>query len=124
MRTLFIIPLVLMSLVSFPSWGYEIKGSYFCNYKFFEDGSLGQSLIEVSSSGLILQYIDMKAKPEFKLIHKHPRTGVSVFQFQYSVLILSPTNNYDRIEYNNHHFVGGEGNDMLSQGICKRSYIN
>jgi hypothetical protein len=124
MRTLFIIPLVLMSLVSSPSWGAEITGSYICEYRMLSDGSSDTKLIKVSSSGLISQYLDSSFKYDYKLIHKNPETGVSVFQKHVSVLILSPTDNDDRIELNNHSFVEGEGNDRLSRGSCKRSYIN
>ena len=125
MKSLFIIPLVLMSLVSFPSWGNEIKGSYICNYKILSDGSTDTILIKVSSSGLKSQYLDMKTPSEYKLIHKNSKTGVSVFQFHTFVLILSPTNNDKFIKFNSHRFVrDDENNDRLSRGSCTRSYIN
>ena len=124
MRPLFIIPMVLMTLVSSPSWGNEIKGSYICNYKLLSDGSSDTKFIKVSNSGLISQYLDSSFKHDYKLIHRNPETGVSVFQNYVFVLILSPTDNDDRIELNGHSFVEGEGNDRLSRGSCKRSYIN
>ena len=124
MRPLFFMPLVLISLVSFPIWGSEIKGSYICNYKFLSDGSSDTTLIKVSRSGLVSQHLDSSWKFDYTLIHKNSETGVSVFQYYFTVLILSPTDNDDRIEWNGHSFVEGEGNDRLSRGSCKRSYIN
>jgi hypothetical protein len=124
MRKLFVIHLVLISLMSFPSWGSEINGSYICNYKLLSDGSSDTTLIKVSSSGLVSQHLDSRWKSNYQLIHKNSETGVSVFQFHVFVLILSPTDNDDRIEWNGHSFVEGEDNDRLSRGFCKRSYIN
>lgn len=123
-KPLYIISLVLMSLMSFPSWGSEINGSYICNYKLLSDGSSDTTLIKVSSSGLVSQHLDSRWKFNYQLIHKNSETGVSVFQYYKTVLILSPTYNDDRIEWNYHSFVEGEGNDRLSRGFCKRSYIN
>ena len=114
-----------MSLVSFPSWENEIKGSYICNYKILSDGSTDTMLIKVSSSGLKSQYLDMKGKSEYKLIDKNSKTGVSVFQWHNSILILSPTNNDKIIKFNKHRFViDDENKDRLSRGSCKRSYVN
>jgi len=62
MRMSFIIPLALMSLLSFPSWRIEIKGNYICNYKLLSDGSSDTTLIKVSSSGLVSQLLDSRWK--------------------------------------------------------------
>ena len=89
-----------------------------------DDGSSDTKLIKVSSTGLVSQHLDSSFKSEYKLIHENSETGVSVFQFHVFVIILSPTKNDNIVEYNGHYFFEGDGNDVLSSGRCKRSYIN
>ena len=122
MKYLLIIPLVIMSLVSFPSWGNEITGKYICEQE-FEDGSTNQFLIDVSDSSLSKQYLKHDIKRDYKRIFKSPHFGTSVFTSDPSLIILSRIDKNNVIEINQYQFIDGSDDEFI-RGHCERSYIN
>ena len=122
MRTLFIIPLVLMSLVSFPSWGKGISGQFLCKLE-FPDGSSDQYLIEVEKTILKLKHHKYPINNEYQLIFKNSKYNTLIFEMFPSVIFLSPGNKDKEIEFHEYRFYS-DSKDIFRSGICEGPFMN
>ena len=122
MRTLFIIPLVLMSLLSFPSWGKGISGQFLCEVE-YRDGSSDQFFVEVEKTTLTLKNPKYSNNKEYQLIYENSDYHTAIFEMFPSFSILSPGTIDKEIEfhrYSNYRY----SRDLFESGVCVGPLVN